>query len=375
MLKQYKWLFAAIALLILTLVVLGLSEPEHMVTNVELDQHLPVTFVKLSPQSRHISRKLTGVTQARWPTQMVASVAGRVVTLPDNLEPGRLIKQHELMLALQDTAYLAEVERAASDLAIAELTLAKTRYEQTVAKKTSGRLSTPFARMEPQVAVAEQEVKAAKSALLYAKQRLADTKMYPPFSAIILQHYVTPGQWVQTGEQIFHIASSDSIDIKVEVPESVWQQLGQLQEGRQAQVISQAGNLCQGNIRYINPMREAITRQRSVIIKVATPFKGEFPLLPDQQVQVTFSGPKQEQIIEAPASALTEDGFVWTIHESQMLRKESVILLQQNSESIWVRFSQQPELDRDIVVYPLGSMVEGRLVQPKEKISMKKVQS
>ncbi|MFT6261793.1 MAG: RND family efflux transporter MFP subunit [Bermanella sp.] len=374
MLKKYKWLFAAIALLILTLVVLTMSGSEHSVTKVELDQYLPVTFVTLSPKSRDISRQLTGVTQARWPTQMVASVAGRVVTLPEYLEPGRLIKRHELMLALQDIAYLAEVERAASDLAIAELTLAKTRYEQTVAKKTSGRLNTPFARMEPQVAVGEKEVKAAKSSLLYAKQRLADTKVYAPFSAIILQRYVTPGQWAQPGEQVFYIAASDAIDIKVQVPENIWQQLGQLQEGRQAQIVSQARNIWQGNIRYINPMREAITRQRSVVIKVANPYLGEFPLLPDQQVQVIFAGPEQEYVIEAPASALTEDGFVWTIHENQILRKESVELLQQDAQNIWVRFSQQPRLDRDVVVYPLGSMVEGRLVQPKEKTSMKTVQ-
>jgi multidrug efflux system membrane fusion protein len=121
-------------------------------------------------------------------------------------------------------------------------------------------------------------------------------------------------------------------------------------------------------------MREAITRQRSVVIKVANPYLGEFPLLPDQQVQVIFAGPEQEYVIEAPASALTEDGFVWTIHENQILRKESVELLQQDAQNIWVRFSQQPRLDRDVVVYPLGSMVEGRLVQPKEKTSMKTVQ-
>jgi RND family efflux transporter MFP subunit len=287
-----------------------------------------------------------------------------VVTLPESLEPGRLIKQHELMLALQDTPYQAEIERTASALAAAELTLARTRYEQTVTKKTSGHLNTPFARMEPQVAAAEQEVKAAKSSLLYARQRFADAKVYAPFAAIVLQRYITPGQWLQAGEQVFHLAASDSIDVKVEIPESIWQQLGQIHEGLQVQIISQAGNLWQGEIRFINPNREAITRQRSVVIKIDNPYQGDAPLLPDQQVQVSFSGPEQKQIFEAPASALTEDGFVWTINNDNVLHKENVKLLQQDAQHIWIRFNEQPELNRAIVVYPLGTMIEGQLVQP-----------
>ncbi|MDE1465405.1 efflux RND transporter periplasmic adaptor subunit [Spartinivicinus poritis] len=365
MLHKYKWWVSAVTILMLTLVSIDLLAPANEVLTTKQPPLLPVTIVELHAERRQVNVQLPAVSQARWATQVAAAVEGRVIKLPKALEPGSLVKQNQLMLALQAIGYQAEATNAAKQLAEAKLALVKLKYEQTVAKKSGGHLANAYARLEPQIAVAKQAVKAATNALAYAQQRLADTKIQAPFPAIILQRYVTPGQWVQPGDQLFLIAASDSIDIKVEIPEHVWQQLGAFKSIQTATVVSSNDTTWPATTRYINPIRNEVTRQRSVVLKVNRPYNGEQRLLPDQQVMVHFQGPSQPQLFDAPASVLTQDGYVWTVDKQQLLRREAVTLMHQNIERVWVRFNKEPDKTRQIVIYPLGTMLDGQKIQPR----------
>ena len=86
--------------------------------------------------------------------------------------------------------------------------------------------------------------------------------------------------------------------------------------------------------------------------------------MPDTQVDLTFNGNEQQQAFIAPASVLTEDGNVWSINAQNLLQLEEVELLAQSVEQVVVRFKQQSSLPRQIVLYPLGSMINGQQVKP-----------
>ncbi|MGI9273543.1 MAG: efflux RND transporter periplasmic adaptor subunit [Endozoicomonas sp.] len=352
--------------LVLALAWLMLPDEQKQPDSPREPDFLPVTVVQLSPVSDTVSVASPGITQARWPTPVVAAVAGRVVELPDNLKPGVMVSRNQLLTRIQAVNYQAELDRAASRLAEAELALARARHEQTVALQIPrAKALTPLARHEPQVNAAEAETRAATSDLQQARQQLHDTEVRAPFPAIILEQKVTPAKWVQPGEELFLIADSRSIDVRVELPADLWARLGEVYPGLPARVQNRQGTVLPAKVRYLSPTRDEKTRQRSLVLKVAAPYQGDQPLLPDQQVQVIFPGKEYAHVFPVPASSVTDDGLVWTIDEQNRLQPEAVISLHNpDNEVALVQFVKQPDVDRRIVLYPLGSMLKGQKVTP-----------
>ena len=325
----------------------------------------PVSVVEVAPQARQLTVKATGITQAYWETPVSAAIAGRVQNIPDHLEPGTLVEKGQLLAQLQNVDYQAAVDNAASQRSSAQLNLATEQYKQTVILKTASEpLKTPYARHEPQVAAAKLAEKAAESALDNARQRLNDTSVRASFPAIILSRTVTPGRWVQAGTELFTIASSQSLDVMVELSRERWQRLGHLASGAQAEVVTQAGQHWPAVVRYLSPVRDQTTRQRSLVLKVDKPYDSVSPLLPGQLVTAHFVGRTLKDVWKLPASSLTKDGQVWVVDQQRHLKKLAVKKLSETESAVWVRRPEAFKHTVQVVLYPLGSMLEGQTVTP-----------
>ena len=321
---------------------------------------LPVSVLEVHPADATITYKTTGITRPRWPTEVVAAVDGRVDELDETLDPGRLLDEGTTLVRLLDTAYRSELETAHSHVAAAELELARLRSEQTVLKKDA---LTAFGRREPHIAAAEAELDAAKAMRESARQRLNDTHVTTPFPAIVVECLVSPGQWVASGDVLFRLAASDSVDVEVELSASTWQQLGDIANGIDAAITTPSRRQWAASLRYLNPTMNPTTRQRSLVLKVTEPYRAKPPLLPDQQVEISFQRPPMVQVVSAPASVLTEDGKVWTVSDNK-LALEDVNLLSERRDRVLLRFAERPEQDRLLVRYPLSIMLEGQRVSP-----------
>lgn len=356
-----------LSLLLLALVVswLLMEEPAPDAVPAKSPPLLPVTVVHLSPDSRQLSIKASGVTEPYWSTDIVPSVSGRLVNITRELEPGMLFDQGEVLVQLQDIQYQAELNDAKSQLANADMALALALHKQTVALKTAGNLKTPYARHEPQVNAAKAAKNAAESAVKNARQRLIDTRITTPFSAVILSTHATLGQWVQSSEKLLTIASRDSLNVRVELPAQLWDRLDDIRPGQPAQVITPSGHTWPATVRYLNPVRDQKTRQRTLVLKVADPYQAEAPLLPDQHVSVALPGKELINIYTTPASALTSDGNIWTVNSNNELVLEPVDIIEQNVDSTLIRFRKRPEAARTIVRFPLASMLEGQQIMPR----------
>lgn len=367
-LKQYKWSLLSVVLLFLVIAWIT-STPEQ--EDLEAQQPvslLPVTFARFTADTQQLTLSVSGLTQPRWPTHLTAAVGGRLATLNIQVEPGALVNKGQVLAEISPAAYQANVDAAASRLADAQLNLERNLHEQTVAKTSGGNIKSPFGRYEPQVAAANQAVKAAQSALVEAKQRLNDTQITAPFDAIVLKRFVTPAQWIQPGEQLFQLAAQSSIDIKVELSEKEWRKLS-LNNDMQGTTILSIDEKWPANVRYISPVRDPNTRQRSLVLKVDDPYRPQNSnqaLLPDTQVSVIFSGNFENHVFICPSSALTEDGAIWTIDENNQLNLEEIELLEQTASKVTVRFKIDPAQTRNVVLYPLGSMLEGQTISPIE---------
>lgn len=331
--------------------------PENLPTP---STEFPVSVVKVKPGSTHVTYQTTGITMPRWLTEVAAAVDGRVEILPTPIEPGSLLPEGKTLVHLMDIFYRAELAAAQARLAASELELSQAKREQSIVKKDA---VTAFGRREPHIKAAKANLNAAQAALASARQRLQDTVITAPFPAIVIKRLVSPGQWVSTGDQLFQLAASDSVDIEVQLAASVWDRLGDMTTGINATVTTPSGKNWSADLRYLSPVMDPATRQRSLLLKVKNPYQSKPPLLPDQQVNVSFQGQEMSNVVSAPATVLTEDGKVWTVQQNK-LHLESVELLDEQPESVSFRFADQPGHERLLVRYPLGIMLEGQAVSP-----------
>ena len=73
----------------------------------------------------------------------------------------------------------------------------------------------------------------------------------------------------------------------------------------------------------------------------------------------------QDDVVSVPLSAMTRDGYVWTLDTEDRLRKEPVTLIGQGSQELDIRFNDRSDKPRRVVQYPLSSMLIGKQVAPR----------
>lgn len=332
---------------------------------------LTVTVVTAKPRDAQINVTAVGSTQARWATAITASESGRVTHVSPTATPGRLVQKEEVLASLQDIFFRSELSAAHARVSAAELELAETLNRQHVARK-SGIAKSAYGRLEPHVETAVANRDAAIAALKAEQQRFDDTQVKAPFDAVVTSEHTHPGQWVNAGDVLFRVAASEFLDIKVELSEASWQRLKRTRDFQgdlsieafswsDISIVAPGGQRLPASFRYLNPVMEPLTRQRSVMLEVASPYQGATQLLAGQQVDVIFGGVTQHFVVEAPASALTDDGHVWSVVDSS-LRLERVELLEQRPETVLFRYRNNPEQERQLVRFPLASFLEGQTV-------------
>ena len=322
---------------------------------------LSVSVIEAIPVDTRIKVDANGITVSRWSTEITASVSGRVVEVANNTLPGRLVKKGEVLVSLLDTFYQSEMEAARAKVAQAELDLSETLNRQQVAKISNSE-KLAFGRFEPHVKAAKTNLEAAKAALASAEQQLANTHIKAPFDAVVIADLVHPGKWVNAGEVLFRIAASAFLDVNVELAEVNWQRLyGIQQRADTITVVAENGSRWPASIRYLSPVMDSVTRQRSMMLQVANPFQHSESLLADQHVSIIFEGEPRSSVVNAPASVLTEDGQVWSVVDN-VLRLETIELLNEQPEFVMFRYLDRPEQKRLLVRFPLSSYLDGQPV-------------
>lgn len=351
------------------LMVLEALEPQPALAMSKQQVKLPISIVEMMPSDHNSSISLLATTSSHWLIQLRTSSSAQIAWINTNIEPGVLVKKGTHLAKLNTSALEYRIAEANSSVKQAELNLKHIQHEQTVALKMlssarSSSFSSPFARREPQVAVAKAELEQAKHAHRSAIKLLEEATITAPFDAIIIHRNISPGEWLEAGHVTFVLAASESLDIKLPVSEHDWQQLQDVLNKPDIKVQSRDGHLWPAQIRYVQPHADPVTRQKQVVLSVNSPYQEAAGLLPNQQVKVIANLGGQPQTVRIPLSAMTRDGYVWTIDEQNQLRKESVQQIENTPDWILVRFEHDSSKARKVVVYPLQSMLSGRQVSP-----------
>jgi len=323
-----------------------------------------VSVISVKPGKKQPNVSVTGIVKPRWQVQVIANVSGKLVEHYEDILPGQFVEKGQALAQIDEVDHAAALTHAESQVAEAELNLARYLNEQAVAKRLeNGKKHNDYRLYKPHVAAAKVELKAAKANYQSALKRFNETSIKAPFDAIVLDKYIVPAQQINVGEQVYSLASANAVDIEVNLSQAQWQQVIDVTEVS-AQVIASNGVKWPAKIRYLSPTLNQQTRQRHLLMSVLNPYQTTQPLFPEQQVTVSFTARSYDLAVVVPASVLTRDNKVWALIDGK-LSLEQVVLLEERADTVMLSFVDEPNKSRQLILYPLSNMLEGQSVEAK----------
>jgi len=158
-----------------------------------------------------------GEVRARTEVNMVAQVAGRVVSVSPEFTEGGIVSPGAALVVIEDTDYQLAVAQAEAQVAEAEVGVQEARATADVARKQLRNASnaSPLALKKPQVAQAVARLKGAKAALAQAQLALARTRISLPFKGRLIEKNVDVGQFVSPGTQLGRAFATDVVEVRL----------------------------------------------------------------------------------------------------------------------------------------------------------------
>ena len=195
--------------------------------------------------------------------KVLSEAEGRVERLL--VEEGDLVSRGQVLAVLvQDEAKIAlsKVELKATN-AKAALERAKGTHEQGLISAEA------YDKLKMDYDVASQEV-------AEAEWRLAKTVIRAPFSGRVTERFITIGQHLRPGDELFTVADYDPLVARIYLPES---DVIELEEGREVRIALAANAELHfaGRIRQIAPVVDTATGTVKVTIEAVQPPAGVRP--------------------------------------------------------------------------------------------------
>jgi len=133
-------------------------------------------------------------------------ISGRIARI--DFDEGKPVRKDQLLVALDDSVYAAELQQANANLA-----LQRSNYERTVELARDNFVS---ANAKDQ---ALNSLRVAEASLALAQARLAKTRIQAPFSGIIGIRQVSVGDYVKEGQDLATLEDISSLKVDFRIPE------------------------------------------------------------------------------------------------------------------------------------------------------------
>lgn len=335
-----------------------------------------VSVIDVEPASYRARLTGYGAAQPRYSLALTAQVSGRVAALADGFASGERIAQDTPLITLEDSDYTAAVAEARYDLASARQALLEAQQERRQARQEwqasglSGKPDSPLVLHDPQVATAQAAVDNAEAALASAQKNLDQTRIATPFDALVVERDVAPGSYVQAGDTLATLYSTDRVEITASLPERDWQQLpdaATLTRGDWPVKLrdDQTGQQWQGRVVRVARHLDDTTRQRALVVAVDQPLDQSPALLPGSFLEVRLTGREVADLWKLPASALSQRGKLWYVTADGTLADVDAEPAFRDGDAIYVPVPDDlAGQDQHVLIHPLSSYLAGMAVNP-----------
>ncbi len=216
-------------------------------------------------------------------------VAGKINYIASN--EGEFVKKDQLVASLDPTSY-----EIAKDLADIQVNQVQDEYDRLKIMHDNNSLSeSDFAR----ITYGLQQAKAQQR--LHSKN-LSDTRLYSPFSGVLLKKLCETGEITGAGMPLFVISDISKVKVSAFIPEN---ELHNIKIGQEAKVtVSSVSGSLKGTIVEVGSAADIASRSFSVRIELDNP---HLLVRPGMIAEISVNAGNAEDIIAVPAQAVMHD--------------------------------------------------------------------
>jgi membrane fusion protein (multidrug efflux system) len=235
----------------------------------------------------------------------------------DHVEEGEFLAQldqKDLVITerqCQATVKVAETQLKEAELKAENLRKEKNRLANLLGKKVISQqkydeINTAYSMAVTGLEVIRAQILSARENLAMARQKLKDTRILAPFSGLIVERFINPGEYVTTmpPAPLFLLMNIDAVKAEAGLPEA---HLSRVAVGDPVDITVDAypQNTFRGAISNINPTVDPLSR--SFTLKVQIPNKDK-RLKPGMFARVTIYPEIHQDAIVVPFKAVVTSG-------------------------------------------------------------------
>ena len=266
----------------------------------------PPAPVEVEVAQMHLLAPVTwypGTVISRHKARLSAEVAGRLRQVADvgaNLQQGDAVAHIDDTLLkqtlLENKAAVAR-ERARLKFLNAEVKRLEKLAKQNTA--TQSQLEEAVANL----GVTRSELAASEARVRLTRERLARTTLRAPFSGVVVERLLEPGEWADEGTAVVRLVDSQSLDVQTWVPV---QTLKFLSADSELLLKANPKN-AMGKVHTIVPVGDGQSRLYELRLEVED---AVWPVGQDLRVAVPTGAPQEVVAIDRDALVLRRDGTV-----------------------------------------------------------------
>ncbi len=315
-----------------------------------------VRVIEARSEPLRLTISAEGSVRPRTESEIVPEVSGKVVWVSDSLAVGGFFAKGDELMKIDRREYELAVVRAQAAVAQAELRLATEEQEAEVARKEWDDLGqgtpTPLVLREPQLAQMRAELASAHAALDQAAYDLERTVVYAPYNGRIRRKQVDVGQYVQRGQSVANVYSTDVAEVILPVPDDQLEYVRLPLAYRGSDADSQGPRVTlstdfagrryswQGRIVRTEAEIDPQTRMIQAVAQVKDPYaqprnSSRPPLAVGMYVEAEIEG-RSVRTIPLPRAALRGDDTVWVVDADGRIEFRKVDILRLERDRVLI---------------------------------------
>lgn len=306
-----------------------------------------------------------GEVRARTEVDLVAQVAGRVVSISTEFTEGGIVSQGVSLISIDDADYKLALAQSQAAVAEAEVGVQEAVAIAGVARKQLGssKKFSPLALKLPQVAQAKARLEAARASLSLSELNLSRTKISLPFNGRVIEKSVDVGQYVSPGTSLGRAFSTNVVEVRVPLDDdelaSLDLPIGFIADGENPLLVDLSAMVAgkqqhwQGELVRLDASIDSQTRTLFGQIEIKSPYdknvsQNNMPLAVGIYVKAEIKGRSISDATVIPRDGLRAGNNVFVINSEDKLDVRKVNVVHSSSKIAIIGSGVKPD-DRVIV--------------------------
>jgi multidrug efflux system membrane fusion protein len=311
--------------------------------------------VRVEPQTLHLNVRSQGVVTPRTEIDLVPEVAGKAVQLHPGLVAGGFFAEGEVLLTVDPRDYDYAIAEARARIAEAKRQLALEEAQAEQARSEWQALGegrpTPLTLHEPQLAEARAKLAAAEADLAQAQLRRRRCEWRAPFAGRVRDKQVGLGQYVQPGDKLARLYSTDAAEVRLPIAADQLAYLdlplarpdGKSGDSPRVTLTAELAGTIQhweGRIVRTDGVLDEATGMLHAVAEVRDPYasrSGKPPLLAGLFVQAEIEGREQAGLFVLPRRAVNSAREAWLVDAGDHLHIRPLEVLREEQDRVLVK--------------------------------------